>query len=132
MTTAGALLAAAGADLTPLRRALPEVEPYQVRVETAPRWMRALWVGEVAAMTLPGRVYLRPDVAGWDAPRRTRLLVHELVHVAQWRRLGAVTFLVRYLADYLGGRLRRQGHQASYEGISLEREAREITARLQP
>jgi hypothetical protein len=35
-----------------------------------------------------------------------RLLLHELVHVRQWRDAGPVRFLARYLGDYLRGRLR--------------------------
>jgi hypothetical protein len=52
-----------------------------------------------------------------------RLLRHELVHVRQWRELGAIRFLVRYLGDYLRWRLRGYGHWAAYRRIPLEVEA---------
>jgi len=52
-----------------------------------------------------------------------RLLRHELVHVEQWRRLGVVGFLVRYLGAYLRWRLRGLPHRAAYRRIPLEVEA---------
>jgi hypothetical protein len=52
------------------------------------------------------------------------LIAHELVHVRQWRELGATRFLVRYLGAYSRGRWRRLGHRAAYEAIPLEVEAR--------
>jgi hypothetical protein len=60
-----------------------------------------------------------------------RLLRHELVHVRQWRELGVVGFLVRYLGAYLGWRLRGYGHWAAYRRIPLEIEA-EWEARTAP
>ena len=53
-----------------------------------------------------------------------QLIAHELVHVRQWRQLGAVGFLARYLGAYGRGRWRRLGHRAAYEAIPLEVEAR--------
>ena len=51
------------------------------------------------------------------------LLRHELVHVRQWRRYGAVGFAVRYLASYAAWRFRRKGHRGAYLRIPLEIEA---------
>ncbi len=51
------------------------------------------------------------------------LLRHELVHVRQWRRYGAVGFGVRYLGSYLLWRLRRKGHKGAYLRIPMEIEA---------
>jgi Domain of unknown function (DUF4157) len=77
---------------------------------------------------------LTPGVAGmtlgrWVLVRRGhehngRLLAHELVHVRQWRELGAACFLVRYLGAYVRGRWRGLGHAAAYQSIPLEVEAR--------
>jgi hypothetical protein len=82
---------------------------------------------------------LTPGVAGmtlgrWILVRRGHeddgdLIAHELVHVRQWRELGAVPFLVRYLGAYGRGRWRGLGHRAAYEAIPLEAEARAITGR---
>jgi len=82
---------------------------------------------------------LTPGVAGmtlgrWILVRRGHeydrdLIAHELVHVRQWRQLGAVRFLVRYLGAYARGRWRGLGHQAAYEAIPLEAEARALAGR---
>ena len=57
----------------------------------------------------------------WAADER--LLHHELVHVRQWRTLGVVGFLGRYVGSYLRWRLRGYGHWAAYRRIPLEVEA---------
>jgi hypothetical protein len=77
---------------------------------------------------------LTPGVAGmtlgrWVLLRRGHehdagLLAHELVHVRQWRELGAARFLWRYLGSYARGRLRGLPHRDAYAAIPFEREAR--------
>ncbi len=71
-----------------------------------------------AATTLGRFVFIRPDAVG-----SRRLIDHELVHVRQWRQLGVLGFLVRYLGTYLRWRLRRYPHWAAYRRIPLEIEA---------
>jgi hypothetical protein len=51
------------------------------------------------------------------------------VHVRQWREFGAARFLFRYLGAYARGRWRGLGHQAAYEAIPLEAEARALAGR---
>jgi hypothetical protein len=51
------------------------------------------------------------------------LLLHEAVHVRQWRRYGVIGFLVRYLSSYAVWRVRRKGHRGAYLRIPLEIEA---------
>jgi hypothetical protein len=51
------------------------------------------------------------------------LLRHELVHVRQWRRHGAIGFLWRYLRSYVLGRVRGRSHRSAYLRIPLEVEA---------
>ena len=82
-----------------------------------------VWVGAPvprgsAAITLGPLVIVRRRAAT-DA----RLLRHEAVHVRQWRRLGAVGFLVRYVGAYLRWRARGFGHWGAYRRIPLEVEA---------
>jgi hypothetical protein len=82
---------------------------------------------------------LTPGIAGmtlgrWILVRRGHehdrdLIAHELVHVRQWRQLGAARFLVRYLGAYAQSRWRGLGHQAAYEAIPLEVEARALARR---
>ncbi len=52
-----------------------------------------------------------------------RLMRHEEVHVRQWRQLGIMGFLVRYLAGYLRWRSRGYPHLGAYRRIPLEIEA---------
>lgn len=77
-----------------------------------------------AAITIGPVISIRRRAAG-----RARLLAHEREHVAQWRRLGVVGFLVRYVGAYLRWRLRGHPHWAAYRRIPLEIEA-EWAARL--
>jgi hypothetical protein len=82
-----------------------------------------LWIGGPVppgqdAITI-GRVVSIRRAASDDE----RLLRHESVHVRQWRRLGLVGFLRRYLGSYLRWRLRGYGHMAAYRRIPLEVEA---------
>jgi hypothetical protein len=82
---------------------------------------------------------LTPGIAGmtvgrWILLRRGHehddgLIAHELVHVRQWRELGAVRFLTRYLGAYARARGRGLGHQAAYEAIPFEAEARALAGR---
>jgi hypothetical protein len=78
----------------------------------------------VAGMTLGRWILVR---CGHEHDRG--LIAHELVHVRQWRELGATRFLVRYLRAYARGRWRGLGHQGAYEAIPLEAEARAIAGR---
>jgi hypothetical protein len=77
-----------------------------------------------AAMTLGPLILLRRGHAGDEA-----LLAHELVHVRQWRELGVVRFLWRYLSAYSRGRFGGLTHQEAYEAIPLEVEARHLAGR---
>ena len=82
-----------------------------------------LWIGGpvppgASAITIGPVISVRRHAAD-DA----RLLRHELVHVEQWRRLGFVGFLVRYVGSYLRWRLRGHGHWDAYRHIPLEIEA---------
>ena len=90
------------------------------------------WVGGpvppgAAAITL-GRVIVVRRRAAEDA----HLLRHELVHVEQWRRLGAPRFLVRYLWAYGRWRARGHDHRGAYLRIPLEVEAEWRARRASP
>lgn len=56
------------------------------------------------------------------------LLAHELVHVAQYDRIGITRFLWRYAREYVCNLWRMRGLRRAYEAISFEVEARVITA----
>lgn len=57
------------------------------------------------------------------------LLHHELVHVRQWRELGILAFLMRYLGWYIWWRVRGYGHAGAYRRIPLEIEAEWLARR---
>jgi Domain of unknown function (DUF4157) len=79
-----------------------------------------------AATTLGPLILMRPRAVG-----NARLLRHELEHVRQWRELGFLGFLRRYLGAYGHWRARGYGHKAAYRRIPLEIEA-EWRARRAP
>ncbi len=98
-----------------------------VPIRPAPGWMTRLWRGPVVAMTLPWAIYVdREHLASGDVGP---LILHELVHVRQWKRLGTWRFLRIYLVDYLRNRRAGMDHQHAYLGIRLEKEARVAVAR---
>ncbi len=123
-TYAAELLAAAGIDRRLLAEALPRVDPGQVPVWVAGPCFTAFWVRSVAAVSMPWGIYLRPAVAAGSQAALAPLVVHELAHIDQWRRLGARRWVVSYLGDYLRGRLSGRPHQQAYRGIGLEVDAR--------
>lgn len=89
-----------------------------------------VWVGGPVppgadAITLGSLVIVRRRAAGSE-----RLLRHEAVHVEQWRRLGVVGYLRRYIGAYAGWRVRGYGHRAAYLRIPLEVEARWAAATI--
>ena len=95
-----------------------------VAVRLAPGWLTVLWGKGVAAMALPRTVYVSPDtMSRLTAGNARTLLLHEAVHVDQWRRYGRTRFLVRYLGDYLKGRAVGLPHRVAYRAIRFEREA---------
>ena len=59
-----------------------------------------------------------------DQSGRRVLLAHELAHVEQYARLGAVRFLRRYVGEYARNLWRLRNHRRAYEAISFEVEAR--------
>lgn len=79
------------------------------------------------AITFGRLIVVRRRAAG-----SARLLRHELVHVRQWRRLGVVGFLRRYLGAYLRWRVRGYPHWGAYRRIPLEVEAEWVARRSGP
>lgn len=111
-----------GFDNELLRVRLLPVLPERIPVRPLPRALGLIprWVG---AVTLPWAIYVRADQFDRPPEDLARLIIHELVHVRQWKTLGPLGFLGRYLADYVVGRLRRRGHYGAYKEIRLEEEA---------
>ncbi|MCX7689574.1 DUF4157 domain-containing protein [Thermoflexus sp.] len=77
-----------------------------------------------AAVTLGRHIFMDPAYWPLDRPPGLLLLVHELVHVRQWREKGVLGFLRAYLGDYFS-------HSQRYLGVRLEHEAVEVTAAVE-
>lgn len=71
-----------------------------------------------AAITIGSVVSVREPWASDELLAR-----HEEAHVGQWRRLGVIGFLRRYLGAYVALRARGFPHLAAYRRIPLEIEA---------
>ena len=116
MATAETVIARSGISLDP-----SEFEG--VTFAEMPRPMSAVLGDRAAAITLGEHIFVRPEtfddlVAGLHPD----LVVHELVHVAQWRAHGR-WFLARYLSQYFRFRLLGVSHEAAYRSISYEVDA---------
>lgn len=103
--------------------ALGSLDPDEVRVRLVPKSFRFLWPRWVAAMTMPWAIYVRGDLLAASPEVLGRTIAHEMVHVRQWKQLGPVRFLYRYLGSYLGNRLAGMNHVDAYRSIPLELEA---------
>ncbi len=127
------LLLATGFDPRDLAGLMPRVDASQVKVKVASPLFRRFWAKGIAAVSLPFGIYVQPAImerfrTGTDPEGSGRLIVHELMHLEQWRRLGAFRHLTQYGGDYLRGRWKRLGHWEAYRAIRLEVEAREVAA----
>ncbi|MEE8457200.1 MAG: DUF4157 domain-containing protein, partial [Acidimicrobiia bacterium] len=73
----------------------------EVSVRMMPYWMQVALGTSVAAITIGNNIFVAQDryesVVSGKSPA---LLLHELVHVDQWRREGGVAFMSRYATEY--------------------------------
>lgn len=101
-----------------------------VTLHEMPWWMTRVLGSGVGAITLSDNIFVAPDVyeavVGGERPR---LLLHELVHVSQWRREGKLGFLTRYTTDYLRNRLIGLNHTIAYRAIGHEAAAYDVSER---
>ena len=109
---------------------LPDVDPSTIPVWRAARWFRALWAPGITAVAMPWGIYLHPDRLAEPLGSLGPLVVHELTHIQQWRRLGALGWARSYLGDYLRARRRGSAHRDAYRAIALEVEARDVARRV--
>ncbi len=123
-------LTRADLDLERLTVALPSVDPAMIPVHAASRLFRVFWLRGISAVAMPWGIYVHPDRLARSSSDVARLIVHELAHIDQWRRLGPIGWTRSYVGDYLRGRRSGKGHRGAYRAIGLEEEARDIAARL--
>jgi hypothetical protein len=131
---AGDVLATADLDAGLVRSVIPRIRPDRVKIRVGPWWFRMVWGSRIAAVALPWGIYVRPAVmerlrSESESLRNVRLIMHELVHVEQWRRLGGARLIGRYTADYVRGLVKTRSHWEAYRGVRTEVEAR-AAARL--
>ena len=124
--SAAQAIEAAAIDEAALTAALPRVDPSRVPVWQAAGWFRFFWARGISAMAMPWGIYLAPDVIARPLADLGPLIVHELTHLEQWRRLGPIGWARAYLGDYLRGRRSGLRHHAAYRAVGLEAEARRV------
>lgn len=83
-------------------------------------------------IALGTRVFLRKSAFGPDGRPPLELVAHEVAHVAQYLRDGALSFYARYLGAYALGRARGLGDHRAYLAIPYEVEARAVAASIDP
>lgn len=107
-----------------LARFAPELAETGARVRVGyPLWLRPFLLRGVVALTLGRRIFLSRELLAGREERVEAVLRHELVHVRQARRLGAVRFVAAYFGEYVALRRRGLPHVEAYRAISFEREA---------
>lgn len=90
-----------------------------------------LWTGGPVAPGASG-ITLGPLVITRSLEPGPHLLRHEEQHVRQWRTLGVLGFLRRYVTAYLRGRLAGYPHWGAYRRIPLEIQADWRARRVPP
>lgn len=127
---AGRLLRETGYDSDEVRVLLAPVDPGEVNVYPAARALRAFWRPGIKGVTNWRWVFVDPEFMKGDREKLARLVIHELVHVRQYKDSGYLPFTGRYLFDYVKGRLQGKEPRQAYLDIGAEVEAREVTARI--
>ncbi|MBT8164532.1 MAG: hypothetical protein KJO97_03200 [Acidimicrobiia bacterium] len=117
-------LEAGGLDLDAFARIAPGVDPERLLIREARPWFERLVLRRVAAIALPYVVYVHSRTYLQPREDLTKLVVHELVHVSQWREDGYLRFAARYVGDYLRERMRGRSHDEAYRSIRYEVDAR--------
>lgn len=126
---AGRLLRASGYDTDALRVRIAPVNPDYINIWPASRVFRRFWRRGIRGVTYGSLVFVDKDVMRGDPEHLARLVIHELIHVRQFRSAGHLRFVMAYLKDYWTGRLGGKSPSEAYRDISYEREARELATR---
>ncbi|HWB89078.1 MAG TPA: hypothetical protein VG872_07670 [Acidimicrobiia bacterium] len=127
---AGRLLRETGYDSDMLRSRIAPIDPDRVNVWPASSLVRRFWRAGIKGVTQWRWVLVDPDTLRGDPDLLARLVIHELVHLRQFRDLGFLRFMSRYVYQYWAGRLRGGSARQAYLDIEAEREARETTTEV--
>lgn len=123
---------AAGIDRAAVEAVTPGVDLDSLLVREATGWFEKLVLRRSAAIALPHVVYMHSHTYRKPRAELARLVIHETVHVSQWRSTGIFKFATTYALDYIRGRIRRRGHDRAYEEIRYEVDARTETDKVLP
>ncbi|HJQ77305.1 MAG TPA: hypothetical protein VJ948_08585 [Acidimicrobiia bacterium] len=124
---AGRLLREIGYDIDALMVHIAPIDPDRVNLWPASSLARRFWRTGIKGVTQWRWVLIDPEILNGDRDRLARLVIHELVHLRQFRTQGFFRFMTSYLAQYWGGRMRGLTARQAYMDIRAEREARETT-----
>lgn len=91
---------------------------------------RKLWRPGIGGVTHWKWIFVDPRLMRGDRKQLARLVIHELVHVRQFEQLGYLTFLTRYIWDYLIGRWGGKDRRQAYMDIAAEAEARDMVSKI--
>lgn len=125
-------LEAAGIDLSSVQAVAPGVDLERLLVREATSLFEKLILRRNAAIALPHVIYMHSRWYGRPRAQLGRLVVHEAIHVSQWRQTGNLKFVATYAFDYLRGRIRRRSHDQAYQQIRYEVQARDATNKVLP
>ena len=107
-------------------RARLSVDPSSVSVHPAPRWLPHVRSGRYSAIALPWAIYVQAEALQGDPRATAALIVHELVHMEQWRREGVVRFSWNYVRGYATARIRGADARSAYWDLPSEVRARSV------
>lgn len=82
-------------------------------------WLLKILPHHYAAITLPWGVYFRHT----EDETPNRVIIHELCHIQQIKRDGALKFYSVYIYEYLKNLIKFKNHYEAYINISYEKEA---------
>ena len=125
-------LEAAGIDPASVQAVAPRVDLERLLVREASSLLEKLVLRRNAAIALPYVVYMHRRWYRRPRAQLARLVIHEAVHVSQWRQTGNLKYAATYACDYLRGRARLRGHNEAYLQIRYEVQAREATDKVLP
>lgn len=86
------------------------------------RWLPAAFGSN--AMTFGDHVVFREGQFRVDSPRGLALVAHESLHIGQYRELGKLRFLTRYLIGVVTSRFNHDRHPMEAEFVRRQREIR--------
>lgn len=127
---AGRLLRQTGYLTDALLVRIAPVDPDDVDIFPAAPALMRLWRPGIKGVTHWRWVFVDPELMKGDRDRLARLVIHELIHVRQFRDAGYLPFMTRYALEYWRGRLAGKDPGRAYLDIGAETEARRLAEQV--